>query len=83
MLMLFISSMYLPRSLLKAGMCPLYSVMAVFIYLNIHPPQQSEPSLHFFRAWEAESQSEGWVWKEQVNGSGNLQGAQGGALLLL
>ena len=58
-------------------------VMAVFIYLNIRPPQQSAPSLHFFRTWEAESQSEGWVWKEQVDGSGKLQGAQGGALLLL
>ena len=57
-------------------------VMAVFIYLNTCPPQQSEPSLHFYRAWEAESQSEGWVWKDQANGSGKLQGAQGGALLL-
>ena len=34
--MLFISSMYLPRSLLKAGMCPLYSGCHGCVYLLKH-----------------------------------------------
>lgn len=48
MLMLFISSMYLPRSLSKAGMCPLYSGCHGCVYLLKHTSSSAISAISSF-----------------------------------